>query len=475
MTKTKSLTEGPIFIRLFLFTLPIMATGLLQVFYNMADHIVVGGYSGDDLALAAIGSTGALTALIVNMLMGLASGSGVIIAQNYGAKDHSNLSRSIHTASAIAIIGGLLLGTVAFIFAEDLLVLMKTKDILLSRATVYFRIICIGIPATTIFNFGAAILRSVGNSKIQLYILSSTGIINVILNFFFVLAFDMAGEGVALATIISQYISAVAIVIILCNWKDPSVKLDLTKISIHIPSLKRILRIALPTCLQSSLFSLSNIIIQTGANGLHDLAIAGKTIASNIDNFVYTAINSYSHSTTTFVAQNYGAKKKDRVKKSIIMSAVQVTLVGIILGQLLLLFGEELAALFIGADDPNKLETIEYSMQVMRLILSIYFMCGIMDMLSGALRGLGNSILPMIIGLIGVCGIRFIWIFCFFPMEQLHNLTGLYLSYPITWTFCIIALLFAILFVWKKNFKSEADLKLNSSKAETGRDRKMLK
>ncbi len=453
MVKSKSLTEGPIFSRLLLFTVPLMLTGLLQVFYNMADNIVVGSFSGDELALAATGSTGALTALIVNTLTAFATGSGVVIAQSFGAKDYNSLSKSIHTAMTLSVIGGLSLGVIAFTFSELFLGLMGTQEILMSRATLYFRIISLGIPASTVFNFGAAVLRSLGNSKIQLYILGTTGIVNVILNLFFVIVCKMTVDGVALATVISQYLSAVTVVIILCNVKDKNTRLDLKKLKIHTNLLKKILKIALPACLQTSLFSLSNIMIQAAANELPTLALSAKTIAANIDNLVYTAINSYSNSTMTFVAQNYGAKNMERVKKSIFTAAFQVTAVGVIIGQILLFFGERLAALFIDPLDPNKVQVIEYSMEIMRIILNIYFMCGIMDMLSGALRGLGNAVLPMIIGLIGVCGIRLVWIFCFFPMEHLHNLTGLYLSYPITWVFCITALGIALAVEWRKRKK----------------------
>ncbi len=459
MVKTKSLTEGPIFSRLLLFTLPIMATGLLQVFYNMADNIVVGSFSGDELALAATGSTAALTTLIVNLLMGFATGSGVVIAQCFGARDHENLGHAIHTAAAIAIIGGLSLGTIAFIFTENFLTLMGTQEILMSRATLYFRIITLGIPASTVFNFGAAILRSVGNSKIQFYILGTTGLVNVVLNLVFVIFFNMTVDGVALATIVSQYLSAIAVVTVLIRWKDTASRLKPKSIRIHSLSIKKILKIALPTCLQSGLFSISNILIQTAANALPTLALSAKTISANIDNLVYTAIHSYSHSTMTFVAQNFGAKKLDRVKKTILVSVVQVISIGVLLGQVLLFFGEELSAIFLDPTDPNKHQVVEYSMEIMRIILSIYFMCGIMEMLSGAIRGLGNSILPMIIGILGVCGIRLVWIFFFFPMEKLHTLTGLYLSYPITWIFCITALSVALFFVYKKAKQNLLDKK----------------
>ncbi len=453
MVKTKSLTEGPIFSRLFLFTLPIMASGLLQVMYNMADNIVVGSFSGNENAVGAIGSTAALTTLIVNFLMGFATGSGVIIAQSYGAKDKQSLKSAMHTAAAIALIGGISFATIAFIFSENLLVLMETKNEFKDYAVTYFRIICVGIPASTVYNFGAAALRSLGDSKKPLYILGTTGLINVILNLVFVIGFHMTVEGVAIATVTAQYLSAIAVVYFLLKQDDENCRLKLKEICINRNSLIRILKIALPTSLQSSLFAISNIFIQIGSNQLLAEQVSAKTIAGNIDNLVYTAVNSCSHTAMTFVAQNYGAKRFDRIKKISLYTVIQVCLVGIILGQLILLFGRDIAGIYIDQNASNRQMLLDYTLEVMTLILNIYFMCGIMDSLAGMLRGLGNSFLPMIIGVLGICGLRMVWIFVFFPMDMFHNLTGLYLSYPITWVFCIIALGIALAVEWRKKKK----------------------
>ena len=435
-----SLTEGPIFFRLLLFALPVMATGLLQVMYNMADNIVVGSYSGDNLALAAVGSTSTLTTFIVNFLMGFATGSAVIIARYYGAKDKESLRASINTSAALAIIGGVAFAFISFILSEPLLAIMGTKSELMSRAVLYFRIICIGIPASTVYNFGAATLRSMGDSKKPLYILAISGLANVIMNFVFVIFLGMSVSGVALATVISQYLSAGSVVVILLRQKDDSAGLNLRSIGIDRRVIGKILRIAIPASLQSSLFSISNILIQSGVNQLSVPEVAGKTIAGNIDGLVYTAMNSYYHTAMPFVSQNYGAKRFDRIKKTIVYAIIQVSLIGVIMGQIILMFGEQIVGIYVDATDPNRELVIKHSLEVMRLILNIYFLCGIMECLSGMLRGIGNSLAPMIISVGGVCGLRIIWIFVFFPMEKFHTLRGIYLSYPITWIFCITAL-----------------------------------
>lgn len=435
-----SLTEGPIFFRLLLFALPVMATGLLQVMYNMADNIVVGSYSGDNLALAAVGSTSTLTTLIVNFLMGFATGSAVIIARYYGAKDKESLRASINTSAALAIIGGVSFAFISFLLSEPLLAIMGTKSELMSRAVLYFRIICIGIPASTVYNFGAAALRSMGDSKKPLYILAISGLANVIMNFVFVIFLGMSVSGVALATVISQYLSAGWVVVILLRQKDDSAGLNLRSIGIDRRVIGKILRIAIPASLQSSLFSISNILIQSGVNQLSVPEVAGKTIAGNIDGLVYTAMNSYYHTAMPFVSQNYGAKRFDRIKKTIVYAIIQVSLIGVIMGQIILMFGEQIVGIYVDATDPNRELVIKHSLEVMRLILNIYFLCGIMECLSGMLRGIGNSLAPMIISVGGVCGLRIIWIFVFFPMEKFHTLSGIYLSYPITWIFCITAL-----------------------------------
>ena len=448
--KKRNLTEGPIFFRLILFTLPIMASGVLQVLYNMADNIVVGSFSGDDLALAAVGSTSTLTTLIVRLLLGFATGSGVVIAQLYGARDTRRLGLAIHTAITFALIGGIILASLGAIGARWMLTLIGTKEELLSRAVLYFKIICIGIPAATLYNFGSSILRSLGNSKTPLLILSLSGIINVILNLIFVIFFKMSVAGVALATIISQYFSAIWVLIIMMRQREDGTRLTVRGLGIERKTLGRIVLYGLPTGLQSASFSIANIFITSAVNTRPTTTVAANTIANNIDSIVHTVNESFMHSAMAFVGQNYGARKPDRIKKIILICLSQVILVGIAVSQLILLFSNEIAFLFVSATDPNREVILDTTLEIMKFILPIYFICGIMNLLSGIHRGLGNSIAPMVIGISGVLGVRLVWVLFFFPTERFHSITGLYIAWPLTWFFCITLMSIAMIFTWRR-------------------------
>lgn len=432
------------------FVIPIMLTGLLQICYNMADNIVVGRYSGDSLALAAVGSTSALANLIINLLMGIAGGAGVLIAQCYGAKDHERLSKAVHTSMLFALFGGIFFCLFGFIIAKPALALMGTKTELMSRALLYLRIICIGIPASAIYNFGAAVLRSVGDSKTPLYILSSTGVINVILNLVFVILFGMSIDGVALATIIAQYVSAFTVVLILFKRKESVYSLSLGKMHIDRELLGRMLKLGLPAGFQGSLFSISNIIITGGINTLPTEAISGKTIAINIEGLVYTAMNSYLHASMTFTGQNYGARNSERIKKSILYAVVQVSAIGIIGGQFINLLGRPIASLYIDPTIENSDLVMNYTLELMGFMLSVYFLCGIMDTLSGSLRGLGYSIIPMIISIFAICVLRTLWVLFVFPTESFHSLIGIYIIYPISWLIGAGLLVITLIFVYRK-------------------------
>ncbi len=427
-----------------------MLTGLLQICYNMADNIVVGRYSGDSLALAAVGSTSALANLIINLLMGIAGGAGVLIAQCYGAKDHERLSKAVHTSMLFALFGGIFFCLFGFIIAKPALALMGTKTELMSRALLYLRIICIGIPASAIYNFGAAVLRSVGDSKTPLYILSSTGVINVILNLVFVILFGMSIDGVALATIIAQYVSAFTVVLILFKRKESVYSLSLGKMHIDRELLGRMLKLGLPAGFQGSLFSISNIIITGGINTLPTEAISGKTIAINIEGLVYTAMNSYLHASMTFTGQNYGARNSERIKKSILYAVIQVSAIGIIGGQFINLLGRPIASLYIDPTIENSDLVMNYTLELMGFMLSVYFLCGIMDTLSGSLRGLGYSIIPMIISIFAICVLRTLWVLFVFPTESFHSLIGIYIIYPISWLIGAGLLVITLIFVYRK-------------------------
>lgn len=465
----KNFTSGPIFFKLTLFALPIMMTGLLQVLYNTADNIVVGSFSGDELALAAVGCTGTLTTFIVNLLMGVSTGASVLISQTYGARDYDRLSRTVHTAMTFAFFGGIAFMLLSILISEPALLLMGTKEELMSRALLYFRIICTGIPATIIYNFIAAILRAVGDSKTPLIVLSLSGLANVLLNLLFVIVFGMGVAGVAIATIISQYLSALALLVVLILRKNECYGLNLRKLGIDTKTLSNILAYGIPTAVQSSLFSVSNIIITTAGNSLSTAAVSARTIIGNIDGFVYTAMNSYMHATMTFVGQNYGAGKIDRIKKSILYSIVQVLIIGITMSQLLLVFRHEAISLFIDKTLPNAAAIEQEASDGIVVILAVYVLCGVMETLSGALRGMGRTISPMIISITGACGLRMIWIFGFFyTIKELNNLAGLYLCYPISWGACIVAMGIAVIYAYRKISRETDKERLESIEQTVG-------
>ena len=450
MAKTKrDLTDGPIFLPMIQFVVPIILTGMLQIFYNMADNMVVGRFSGDELALAAVGSTSSLSNLIVNLLMGVAGGAGVVIAQSYGARDYNKLSRAVHTSVMLSFFGGIAFCIFGLLISGPALTLMDTKDELMSRALLYMRIICLGIPATAVYNFGAATLRSVGDSKTPLFILSLSGLANVLLNLFFVIVFNMSVGGVALATIVSQYISAVSVICVLFIRKAKPYTLDTKKMIIDRDILKQILRLGLPAGFQGTMFSISNIILTAGINTLPTTDISGKTIAINIEGLVHTSMNSYLHAAMTFTGQNYGARKPERIKKSIIYAVIQVTVIGFFGGQLLNLFARPLANLYIDVNDPNKEAVMDAALELMSFMLAVYFLCGLMDTLSGALRGLGYSMIPMIASIGSICVLRAIWVLFVFPLERFHSLIGIYTIYPISWFLGLATMVIALLILYK--------------------------
>ena len=447
-----NLTEGPIFLPMLMFVLPIMITGILQIIYNMADNIVVGRFSGDPTALAAVGSTSSLTNLVVNFLMGIASGAGVVVAQSFGAKDDRTLSRAVHTAMTFSVVGGIIFSAIGLLISAPALEAMGTKEEILGNAILYMRIICAGIPASAVYNFGATILRSVGDSKTPLIVLSCSGLVNVALNLVFVIIFKMSVAGVALATIISQAVSAVIIVIVLNRRKDKNYSLSFSKLGIEKSMMIRILRFGVPAGIQGSLFGISNVIITTASNAFSTAVVSAKTISGNIDGLLYTALNSYMHASMTFTGQNFGAKKVDRIRKSTIYGVVQVLSIGTALALLMLIFSRQLSMLYIDktlAPEFNE-EVIRVTVQILSLMLPTYALCGMMETLAGSLRGLGYSVTPMIVNLLGTCGTRIIWVFVFFRMDTFHTITGLFLIYPISWILTSLAHFIVLLFAWRK-------------------------
>ena len=442
MTRTKkkvSFTEGPLFFKILLFTLPILATGLLQMLYTIADNIIVGRFSGDPNAIGAVGSTSSLTHLTINLLTGVAIGAGVVVAQAYGARQDKVVSRAVHTSIVFSTAGGVAFMLIGLLLSRPALELMGTRPELIDDAVLYFRIICLGIPATAVYNFGAAVLRSVGDSRTPLIILSSTGLVNVGLNLLFVLVLDMTVDGVAIATITAQYLSALGVMTVLAKRHAENYGFSLKKLCFDVSLLKRILRFGIPSGIQSSLFSLSNIMLTSGMNSLSNAAIKAHTITGNINSIAFISSNSFHQAATTFSGQNFGAKRVDRIKRVLFFCLIQGVIASILVTQTELLFSDALISLYLDPADPNKAETIALANGILALLMNTYFICGIMDVMSGVLKGFGRVLAPMITSLSCICVFRALWVTIAFPYEPIHNPTGLMACYPISWamTICI--------------------------------------
>lgn len=418
--------SGSILKKMLMFTLPLMLSSILQLLFNAADIVVVGRFAGDN-SLAAVGSTTALINLLTNLFVGLSIGANVTAARNYGGKREDALSRTVHTAVTISIISGIILTVIGVVGTKEMLRLMSTPDEIIDLAADYLRIYFAGITATTIYNFGSALLRAIGDTKRPLYYLLAAGAVNVVLNLLFVIVFKMDVSGVALATIISESLSA--FLVIRCLMRETgAIKLELKKLRVHKAELISIIRIGLPAGFQGIVFALSNVVIQSSVNLFGNIVVAGNSAAANIEGFVYMAMNSFYQATLSFMSQNFGAGEYKRLNKILACGELCVVVVGLVLGNAAVLFGNQLLSIY--SDSP---EVIAAGMVRLHYISKVYFLCGIMDVLVGALRGIGYSVLPMVVSLLGACGLRLLWIATVFQIPQFHKVEVVYLSYAITW------------------------------------------
>lgn len=455
MTKIKAnLTEGRIFFPLLLFTVPIILTSLLQSAYNLADSVIVGQYSGDDLAIAAIGATASLTTLFIGVMVGLSTGSGILIARRFGAKDGDGVARALHTSMLFSVIVGVTVATLAFIFSESVVALMGTRAEYFDRAVLYFRWIAVGMPFTAIYNFGASALRSVGDSKTPLLILGSAGLINVGLNLIFVLCFNMSVDGVAIATSVSKLVSAVCVVAVLIARRGECYGLRVKELKIHKKDLGEMLYLGVPTALQSSLFSVANVIITSSVNTLSAAAMSARTITMQIMDLPGSALNSFTPALATFTAQNHGAMKPVRIKRGIFYSLLQTTVIGLIAGLLIRILSPFLIGMFVAAESTIRDEIFAEATSVLSWYTITFFLLGFMNALSGALRGLGRSVTSMLISLVSVFGIRIVWTLWIFPLDAFHSLSGLYVAFPLSWVFCIVFMGIFTVIEYRKIFKN---------------------
>ena len=435
------MTNGSLLPKLLKFSFPLMLSSLLQLLFNAADIIVVGKFAGHQ-ALAAVSSTGALVNLIVNLFIGLSVGTNVLVARQIGARENDKIYKTVHTAMALSFIGGVILTVFGVVMAHPLLELMNVPSDVIDLSTLYLQIYFFGITAMLVYNYGAAILRAKGDTKRPLYFLTIAGVINVGLNLILVIFFHMGVAGVGIATTISQVVSAGLVFYCLMNEQE-NMRLRPKEMKVDMPTLVEIMKIGLPAGIQGSVFSLSNVVIQSTINSFGSAVMAGNGAAGNIEGFVYVGMNAFYQSCLTFTGQNYGAGKIDRVKKTLYCCQFLVIVTGLVLGIGAWFFGEPLLSIYASEAD-----VIQAGMVRLGYVARFYFLCGIMDVMVGSLRGLGYSIFPMIMSLIGACLFRLLWIYFIFPLNPIPD--TVYVSYPITWIITITAHLLTYIYAMHK-------------------------
>ena len=438
--------SGPLFRRMLVFTVPLICSGMLQLFFNAADIIVVGKFSGEH-ALAAVGSTSSLINLLLNLVIGISLGASVIVGRNYGAKNKSSVRKSVHTAVAAAIWSGFIMLFVGVILSPPILRLMGTPDDVIKLSTLYMRIYFLGMPSMMLYNFGASILRAAGDTKRPLYILAGSGVINIILNLIFVVGLNLSVAGVALATIVSETVSAFLVMRILVKT-DGFLHLDIKRIKIHKKFFKEMLQVGLPAGIQGVFFNISNVLIQSSVNSFGSVVMAGNTAAVTLEGFVDTSVMAIYQTTLSFTSQHMGARKYKRIGKIFTTSLLMSVTAGIVFGGGAYLFADKLLRICISTD-----EAIGYGAVRLGIVGISYPLCGIMDVGASILRGMGYSILPTIVVLVGACIFRVVWIMTVF--REYHSLVILYLSYPISWTLTSIILVSCYLFVKRRFVERE--------------------
>lgn len=437
------MTNGPLFSKILLFSIPLMLSGMLQLLFNAADVIVVGRYVGKS-ALAAVGSTSSLINLLTNVFIGFSVGTNVLVAQALGSGDKKAASDTVHTSILFSVICGFFLAILGFFIAPPILRLMGTPDDVIDQASLYIRIYFAGMPVMMLYNFAYAVMRALGDTRRPMYYLVLSGIINVVLNLFFITQLHMGVEGVAIPTVISQAISAFLTLRCLAR-QDNACRFELKKVCLKPDTLAKIVKIGLPAGLQGSVFSISNMLIQSSINLFGSTVMAANTAASSIEGFVYTAMNSMHQTALSFTGRNFGANKPDRIIKIFWICLGTVTAIGLILGNAAYLLGDVLIPIY--NDSP---EVVSYGLIRLKYICIPYFLCGTMDMIVGSTRGLGSSFVPMIISLIGACGLRIVWVYTVFAADP--TLEVLFLSYPVTWFLTSAAQAAVFAFIFRKNF-----------------------
>ena len=444
--KELNMIDGPILPRILQFTLPLAATGMLQLLFNAADVIVVGKFSGS-IALAAVGATSTLVNLIVNTFIGISVGVNILVARRIGCHDADGVSRASHCAVALSALLGLLVMAIGLLFSRPMLEWMETPADILEKSTLYLKLYFLGVPFTLIYNFGAAILRAYGDTRRPLIYLTVSGVVNALLNLFFVIVCKIDVAGVAIATVISQIISVFLVMRCLLRF-DGWAKISLRQIRLYRSEAVQMMQIGLPAGLQSMLFNISNVMVQSAVNSFGADVVAANTASGNIGNFTYTAQNSVYHAAITFTSQNLGARRYDRIDRIFWGSCAAVCIIGVPLSLLSTVFGPQLLSIYIARSDPAYDAIIQNGVIRNYYVIAPYILCGLMDATCGMVRGLGRAWLPMLVSLTGACLLRIVWIWTLFRWT--HTLEMLYISYPISWI--VTAAVHAVCYfvIWKK-------------------------
>ena len=433
--------NGPIMSKLISFSVPLILSGMLQLMFNAVDIIVVGQFSGST-SLAAVGSTTALINVFVNLFMGISLGANVVSARCYAMGRREEMSKTVHTAIAIALVSGIIMAVIGVIFAKGALLLMGTPENVINLSTLYMRIYFLGMPFFMLYNYGAAILRAVGDTKRPLIFLVISGCINAGINMLLVIVFDMGVAGVAIGTVISQFVSCALVINCLYRTKS-SYQLRFSKLKIEKDYMIQIFQVGVPAGIQSTVINFSNALLQSSVNSFGSVAMAGYTAANNVLGFLYVSVNSITQACMSFTSQNYAVGKHKRMDRVLIDCIVLSISVALILGGGAYLFGTYILNIYTSDAD-----VIKCGLEILSITTVPYFFCGIMDLFPGALRGMGYSTIPMILSIIGTVGIRILWIFVFFPMHR--SLYFLFISYPGSWIATIVMQVICYMLVRKK-------------------------
>ena len=433
--------NGTIMDKLISFSLPLMVSGILQLMFNAVDIIVVGRFSGSQ-ALAAVGSTTALINVFINLFMGISLGANVLAARYYAAGRDREMSETVHTSIMLALISGVVMAFVGVFFAKGALELMDTPADVIDQSALYMRIYFMGMPFFMLYNYGAAILRAVGDTKRPLYFLIVSGVINAGLNMFLVIVFSLGVAGVAIATVVSQAISCV--LVLRCLYKsEGSYQLRFSKLCLKKDYIIPIFQVGIPAGIQSTVINFSNVLLQSSVNSFGSIAMAGYTAANNVLGFLYTSVNSVTQACMSFTSQNYGVGKYKRMDKVLIDCLILSSGMALVMGGGAYLFGTEILQIYTG--DP---EVIRCGMEILSITTVPYFLCGIMEVCCGMVRGLGKSWLPMVVTIFGACVMRIVWIYTIFAWK--HTLPALYVSYPISWVITAAMHVVCFVYFWKR-------------------------